>query len=92
MIHDPKKAATRARHAAFNAAADEISAWYDAKNAKLTADTTLSDAERKAKRAELRLEMGKRAKRAEGKARRDNTAGKVLEREALDRIRERRND
>lgn len=92
MIEDPKKAATRARHAAFNAAADEISAWYDTENTKLAADTTLSDAEREAKRAELRLEMGRRAKRAEGNARRNNTAAKVLEREALDRIRERRND
>lgn len=92
MIQDPKKTATRARHAAFNAAADEISTWYDAENAKLAADTTLSDAERKAKRAELRLEMGRRAKRAEGKARRNNTAAKVLEREALDRIRDRRDD
>lgn len=87
---DPKKAASRARHAAFNAAADEISTWYNAENAKLAADTTLSDAERKVKRAELWLEMGRRAKRAEAKARRDNTAAKVLEREALGRHRDHR--
>ncbi|MFF7684124.1 hypothetical protein ACFZA2_15355 [Microbacterium sp. NPDC007973] len=83
MMDDPEKAASRARHAALQTASDEISAWYDAENAKLAADTTLSAAQRRVKRTELLLEVGKRAKRAGAKARRDNTAGKVLEREAL---------
>lgn len=92
MIDDPKKAASRARHAAMNAATDEISAWYDAENAKLAADTTLTDEERKTRKRELLLEVGRRAKRADARARRDNTAGKVLEREALGRHRDRRID
>lgn len=88
-MRDPKKAASRARYAALDAANDEIASWYDAEKAKLDADTTLTDDERRAKKLELMLEVGKRAKRAEGKARRDNTAGKVLEREALGRYRDR---
>ncbi|MCW2165791.1 hypothetical protein B0I12_002956 [Microbacterium hydrothermale] len=92
MFDDPKKAASRARHAAMDAATEIITAWHDAEKAKITADTTLNDAERRAKKYELMLEVGKRAKRAEAKARRDNTAGKVLEREAMGRHRDRRID
>ncbi len=91
-MDDPKKAASRARHAAMNAATEEITKWYDAEKAKIVADTTLSDHERRAKLFDLMLDLGKRAKRAEAKARRDNTAGKVIEREALERYRERHGD
>lgn len=91
-MEDPKKAASRARHAAMNAATEQITTWYDAEKAKIEADATLSDHERRAKLFDLMLDLGKRAKRAEAKARRDNTAGKVIEREALERYRERHGD
>lgn len=86
---DLKKAASRARHAALNAASAQIAAWHDAEQAKIAADPTLSEAEKREKRFALMLEVGRRAKRAEAKARRNNTAEKVLEREALGRYRER---
>lgn len=92
MIDDPKKAASRARHAAMNAATEEITVWHNAEKAKIAADTTLTDEQRGAKKYELMLELGRRAKRAEAKARRDNTAGKVLERAALESYRERHGD
>jgi hypothetical protein len=91
-MRDPKKAASRAMHDALNAANDEIASWYDAEKAKLDADTTLTDEQRRGKKLELMLEVGKLAKRAEAKARRDNTAGKVLERAALESHRERHGD
>lgn len=89
-MQDPKKAATRARHDAMAAAAADIDAWYTAEKAGIAADTTLTDAERRAKRTELLLEVGRRAKRAEDRTRRQNTPGKVLERKALQRLEGRR--
>lgn len=85
-MQDPKKVATRARHDAMAAAATDIDAWYTAEKAAIAADGSLSDAERRAKRTHLLLEVGRRAKRAEDRTRRQNTPRKVLEREALQRL------
>ncbi len=88
-VEDPKRAATRARIAAENAATEEIERWRRGEMAAIAADTSLTAADIQRRKMEVLMEVGKRAKRAHAKARRDNTAAKVLERELLERHRER---
>jgi hypothetical protein len=87
-MDDLKKRASRARTAAANAAAVELADWYSAENAKLAA-SGLQGAELQRAEMALFMKYGRRAKRNEAKAKRDNTIPKMLEREALESLPER---
>ncbi|WP_022891241.1 hypothetical protein [Agromyces subbeticus] len=78
--------AKRARHEAEGRAANEIVDWYKAEMARLEADDSLTISERIYAERDVLMEFGRRSKRALAKAKRDNTAPKILEREAREQI------
>jgi len=83
---DPIKRAKRARAEAEKVELDAVDAWFREAKAALDARTDLSDAERRAAKNALYLEVGKRANQGLGRAKRQNTAPALMEREARERL------
>lgn len=93
MQHDDlAKRAKRARREAENAAATELIDWHRSEKARIEADLDLSISEREYALRELMFEFGQRSKRALRKAKRENSAPKLLEREVRAELEAKRAD
>lgn len=82
-MSDIRKASKRAITEAMNAATDEIDAWRRDQLEALKARDLSPDEFTKAKLA-LMVEVGRRAKRAEGRAKYQNSPRKLFERGEID--------
>ena len=80
MNDDLLKRAKRQRARAAESAATADADWYVEEERKLDA-RDLTDAERQSAKANLMAELVRRHKRSEGRAKRNNTPAKVLERD-----------
>jgi hypothetical protein len=82
VIEDMKRRSKREFTSAMNTATEELDAWYREEKAKL-AEAGLTGAELRTAELKLTMELGKRYKQREGKAKRQTSAVKLMERDAL---------
>lgn len=87
---DILRRAKRARRDAEAAASAKLMRWFSEKKAEIDSDPDLDDEERRVAKQALMMEFGRRSKSALAKAKRDNSPGKLMMREAQAEIDARR--